>query len=185
MKIYIDIWWIKYIIITDKTEIIKQHLNKKTMDKQEQKRVYGEDSGNLTKEAIAEFKDMLQKNPKWAELWAYFLFDQLDWFCWHYNRVLPGGKYAMEHNEETAKDYHESNYARFWVIGQTKHFGVTFQPKEGGLPVYMSESFTKWYHFWKNYIEGLPEEIWNKLNNTFSDKGDLTPYWPSKAWNEE
>ena len=154
------------------------------MAHENKKRVYGEDTGNLTKEAIAEFNDMLKKDPKWAELWIYFLYDQCDWFCWHYNRILPGGREAMPHTPETQKDYEETKYAKFWAIAQTKNFGITFETKEEEQLFPHSENFHKWYRFWHSYIEGLPKETWNKLNQTFSNKGDLTPYWPTKAWNE-
>jgi len=151
----------------------------------EVKRIYGEDTGSLTKEALENLKSMLQNDPKKAELYVYFLFNSCDEFCWRFNHMRPGGFYEIPHTPETQVDYDNINYTRFYAIGLTKNFGVTFEPKEGGLPVYMSDSFNKWYHFWHNYIEGLPREKWDKLNKTFSDGGDITPYLPEKAWNEE
>jgi len=151
----------------------------------EKKRIYGEDTGSLTEESIKSFKKLLEDNPKKAELWAYSVFNELDAMCFQFNRVLPGGHELIPHTPENWKMFWEINYARYWVVGQTKHFGITFEPKEGCEPVYMSESFQKWYNFWHNYIEGLDKKIWNKLSKAFSNDGDITPYLPDKAWNEE
>ena len=91
----------------------------------------------------------------------------------------------MPHTPETQKDYEETLYAKYWAIAQTKHFGVTFEPKDKDQPFPRSENFSKWYRFWHNYIEGLPKETWKKLDSAFANKEDLTPYWPAKTWIEE
>lgn len=128
---------------------------------------------------------MLEKDPKWAQLWIYFLYNECDKHCHEYNHVLPGGRWAVPHTPKTQKEYEELRYTKFWAIAQTKHFGVTFEPKEEGQTFPGSKDFDKWYDFWHNYIEGLPNKTWDKLNETFGKKGDLAPYWPTKAWNEE
>ena len=150
-------------------------------EKQEQKkRIYGEDTGSLTEESIKSFKKLLEDNPKKAELWAYFVFNELDAMCFQFNRVLPGGKDLIPHTPENWENFWEINYARYWVVGQTKHFGITFEQKEGCEPVYMSESFQKWYDFWHNYFESLPKYKWNKFEKAYNNDEDLTPYLPKK-----
>lgn len=148
-------------------------------------RVYGEDTGCIGQEDVNHLKELLEKDPKRAELWVYFVFNDLDTMCYNFNRVLPGGRELIPHNEKTWREYHEINYARHWAIAQTSHFGVTFEPKVKGRAVYMSDSFIRWYNFWHEYIEGLPRAKWDELNKAFSYDGDITPYLPEKAWNEE
>lgn len=147
-------------------------------------RIYGEDTGCLTQEALDQIKNWLENDPKRAELYLYFLYDQLDLYCFRYNHMKPSG-YEIPHNKETQKDYENMNYARFYVMGLTKNFGVTFEPREDGWKVYHSESFAKWYRFWNDYIKNLPEDTWKKFNKVIDQNGDITPYLPPKAWNEE
>ena len=147
-------------------------------------RIYGVDQGNLSQEVIDDFNSSLQSNPKRAELIAYVAFDHLDWFCWAYNHMRPGGEYNIPHTDETNKEYIESNYARHYVIGLTKNFGVTFEKSNEKMKAYMSESFTKWYHFWKDYIEGLSEDVWKKLDRALCKGLDLSEYMPKNSWND-
>jgi len=63
------------------------------MDNKE--RILGDDPGIIDQVDIAEFKETLKKNPKWAQLWIYFLYNECDEACHRYNHVLlaEDGKY--------------------------------------------------------------------------------------------
>lgn len=145
-----------------------------------EERIYGEDTGCLTQKAVDQIQNWLENDPKRAELLIYLLYDELDLLCFEYSRLKSSGIEIITH-----KVYENVNYARFYLMGLTKNFGVTFEPQEHGWKVYLSESFTKWYTFWKDYTRDLSKASWEKLDNAFFTNGDITPYLPSKAWNEE
>jgi hypothetical protein len=156
---------------------------KKYTEMKEKQRIYGEDKGNLTPETLEKIDQLLKEDPKRAELFIYFLFDECDLFCWRYNHLKPSG-YEIPHTAETQKDYENVNYARFYLIGLTKNFGVTFEPRDE-MKVNMSESFNKWYNFWKNFIQGMSEEKWQNFSKAFSNDEDISEYLPRNTWNDE
>lgn len=141
------------------------------------KKILGEDPGYLDQETQDYVKDLLEKSPKNAELVVYSLFN----VC---KEGIPM-PFSILHPEEIREDYHEAMYACYWLIGQTRHFGVTFEPKVGGPDVYVSDSFMRWYEFWCNCQNSLSKDEWDELLESFSHGGDITPYLPAKAWNEE
>lgn len=150
----------------------------------EKVRIYGEDTGCLKEETLNLIKDWLENDPKRAELLIYLMYDQFDQLCFRYNHMKPSG-YEIPHNEKTQKEYENFNYSRFYLMGLTKNFGVTFESREDCWKVYHSESFNKWYRFWKNYIESLTEDVWKKFDYAIFHEEDINPYLPLKGWNEE
>lgn len=130
-----------------------------------------------TTPSIPELFESLKYDLKKAELFTFAIYDYCDVSCLQYIHTCP-----IERTIEDQMDYQNMNYGRFRLMELTKFFGVTFEPGKG---VYMSESFIKWYRFWKNYSLSMPEEEWDEFEVILFSGGDVSEYLPDKNWNDE
>ena len=144
------------------------------MEKQTKERVYGEYPGSLSKSEVDQLNDWLENDPKRAEVAIHIMMYKLG--CNDYGDIL----FNTRHDEMLRRQDEENHYAIYYLIRQTEHFGVTIERIRS-----CNRSFEKWDVFWHNYIETLDTATWEKFEFAIFNGGDITPYLPAKAWNEE
>ncbi len=148
----------------------------KIMDKKE--RILGQDKGCLPEDIFDYLNTLLEKDPKRAEVVVYLLYDSCNQFRHDYNCN------KVTHTKEMKDHLENVEYARFYLIGWTKHFGVIFDPQDGKGEIYLSDSFERWFRFWNDHFNRIGAK-WKEFNYAVSHDEDITPYLPEKAWNED
>lgn len=146
-------------------------------------RVRGEYTGCLTEKFLSELERMLKRDPKRAEILVYLTIYKLEWaYSMHFSESPDGTR----HDEMLDRLSEEWDYARAYLILQTKQFGVEFDyMRDNTVVSYYSPSYCKWDKFWREYIDSLDTNTWKAFEYAIFNGGDITPYLPKKAWNEE
>lgn len=156
----------------------------KSKPHKKEKRVRGEDTGCLTWEFLFKLKRMLKKDPKRAEVSVYIMLYELESAS---RKQFSGETDYTRHGETLNRLSQEWDYARFYLILQTKHFGVTFDYMEDSktIETFYSDSYKRWEKFWSNHIETFDTTTWAEFEYAILNGGNITPYLPKKAWNED
>lgn len=129
-----------------------------------------------TTPSIPELFELLKYDLKRAQVFTFTLYDYCDFECLQYIQTCP-----IERTPESQIDYQIMNYGRFRLMELTKNFGVTFEPGKG---IYMSESFIKWYRFWKDHSLSMSQEERDEFKEILFGGGDIKKYLPNKDWYE-
>ena len=146
--------------------------------------IYGEDTGCLNQELLDRIQTLLVEKKRHAEVFIWNLVEEFGGFMWNYNHVRAGGRYNYPHTDETDKEYENWRLAQAFLVGQTKNFGVVFDP-EDPKKIFRSESYDKWYKFWHNYFKvEMSYDTWHRFSYALSHDKDLSEFIPNKSWND-
>lgn len=108
-----------------------------------------------------------------TELELFILIDKIGYIMWRTEHDLSHGRY--EYPEWDANDKFVMEAEIELAVEQTYRFGVI--PFKNGS-YYPTESYTKWYRLWKDYIEGLDAEKWKEVATKLENGEDCSMFHP-------
>ena len=114
------------------------------------------------------------------EIWMkIYLFNRDINFMLNYSKKL-GNK------DISIKALIEEQFNLEYLTYYTRKFGVEFDNEPiFGKHIEQSESFKKWYEFWKNYFSSLDLDTYKKLEKEVKIGNDVSSFLPNKSWNEK
>jgi hypothetical protein len=133
-------------------------------------------------------KDYVTKNKKFIdslietknEIKIYFLIDGLGGIIWRLNHDMGDGRIEKSEWPKLDKDIVLMAEVQQYAVAKLLTFGVNnpyLDEKKNPGPEYWA-----WFHWWNDYIKGMPEEEWRILDNKMSDNEDISTYRPAGSW---
>jgi len=120
-------------------------------------------------------KRIVENGP---EIYAYMYIQQLGGAIWRLNHDAADGR--IPDSPKIDRDIAEMRKQQLELIKSLSKYGV--EPlNEDGHP---TEQYWKWYHWWNNYIEGLPQIDWQRLDKEMSENIDVSNWRPPGSWKE-
>lgn len=110
------------------------------------------------------------------EVTTYFLINECGNFVHRMNHEISKGNISEGEILEVTSDVKNINEVQKFAVENLGRFGV--DPKSAKDRV--NGNYWKWYGFWDNWKNGLPEEDWKVVAS-----GNYVDYLPTKKWNEE
>jgi hypothetical protein len=121
-------------------------------------------------------------NPNEVEAYSewelFFAIDSLGYYLWWQKHEESHGR--VEHVDLTDQQYGIS-----YLVNQTKKYGVELPEPKVDQFLAATESYHKWYQFWKTWMKSFSDSNWKILEEKMKNKEDISDYLPKKKWNEE
>ena len=154
-------------------------------EKTKNKRIRGEDCGDLTPGFILTLNRLLKEDPKRAEVYLYIEIFKRNFV---YHQCFREWATSPRHDQLLIRMNEDYEYSLFYLIHRLEPFGVTlvYAKDNETISTWNSESFRKWSKFWHDHIERFDSDTLEEFQDAVYDcRKDLTPYLPAREWNEE
>lgn len=140
----------------------------------DRKRVEDMKNGLEQAERFNEFK---KKVAECSEIDLFLVIDTLGYIIWRTEHDLAHGRINYPEWDKDDKFLMQAEIEL--AVEQTARFGaVPFDPDS----VKPNESYTKWYRWWKGYVEGMTNEEWSVVTAVIKSGGDYSKYRPQGDW---
>ena len=137
-------------------------------------RIYGQDTGSLSPEAVE-----LCNNGDEAQL--YHLINWLGGIKWRTNHDAADGRLKM--TPELQNELYEIQYSQEYAVLKTTRFGTTIPaPDKEGEHVPRAEPYDRWFRWWKDYFESMSDEEFREYDKATSAKEDVSRFRPAGDW---
>ncbi|GHV24918.1 hypothetical protein FACS1894176_02250 [Bacteroidia bacterium] len=132
-------------------------------------RIYGIDLGCIKSE------DGVENYPEWK---LFLTIDTLGYYLWWQRHEESYGR--IEQVDTT-----EQQYGIAYLVNQTRKYGVELAEPQVDKTLSPTESYNKWYAFWKEWMKSFSDDDWRVVDGKISKGEDISEYLPEKSWNEE
>lgn len=140
----------------------------------ERERVDGLKNGLEQKDRFDSFK---KKIAECSEIDLFIIIDQVGYMIWRIEHDLAKG--SINYPEWDKNDKFVLQAEIELAVAESARFGVTPFVEETTHP---TEMYFRWYQWWKNYIDGMPQSEWEKVAEEIRSGKDYSNYRPTGDW---
>lgn len=141
----------------------------------QRKRVDDLKNGLEQKERFDAFKKEI---AKCSEIDLFIIIDQVGYMIWRIEHDIADNRIVYPEWDNNDKFVLQAEIEL--AVSETIRFGV--QPFTE-CTMHPTEMYFKWYRWWKDYIEGMSQEEWNKIAKEIKKDIDYSHYRPQGEWN--
>ncbi|MDR2541654.1 MAG: hypothetical protein LBD11_08115 [Candidatus Peribacteria bacterium] len=147
---------------------MKRQFEEQEAERIKNARIYGIDPGCIKPE------DGVEDWPEWK---LFSTIDALGGYIWWQHHEESHGR--CEHVDTT-----EQKYGIAYLVNQTRKYGVELAEPQVDETLSPTESYQKWYAFWKQWMKSFSDEVWSVVNAKISKGEDISEYLPKNSWKE-
>jgi len=129
-------------------------------------RIHGIDPGCMNPEEV----------EKMSECDLFCAIESLGYYLWWQ-------RHEESHGRVEPVDLTEHQYGVSYLVNQTRKYGVELEDPQVDKSLAPTESYQKWYHFWKNWMNAFSDPEWREFEAKREKGEDISAYLPKKKWN--
>lgn len=149
-------------------EEARKKFQEKETERIKNARIFGIDTGCFNPEEV----------EKYSECELFCNIESLGYYLWWQ-------RHEESHERVEHVDLTEQEFGISYLVNQTRKYGVELAEPQVDKHLSPTESYQKWYGFWRKWMSSFDDKTWELLQQKIKKQEDISEYLPERKWNEE